>query len=413
VGLYIKKMATMKNNINFFSFIKLSFAALVTFSLLACSGNDEGEDTEIPKPPTEPSLSKIDWNLAADSCSDKLVELFWLKDKHFFCETQTGTGFQYWHQAHALDGLIDTYLRTKKSSYKQLINDWYEGVKIRNAKDDEPGWNLEFKNDYIDDMEWIALSMVRAYEATNDDRYKVKAVELWGFIKTFWDETYVGGGISWKQRLPHYKNACSNAPACILACWMYNMNNDGADKEMALKIFNWMYNTLYNSSTGAVYDAAIDNGTAGVDINKDANSYNQGTFIGVALELYKITKEAKYLGYAKTAANFTIEKKVSSEKIMLGDPNMNNSIFNGIFIRYFAQLIMNDGLDSSTRNNYINFLNKNAETAWEKGLTKEKVIFDYDWNKSPTGGYTYMPYQLNGCFLIEARALIDKYPKEK
>lgn len=95
-----------------------------------------------------------------------------------------------------------------------------------------------FRNDYYDDMEWNALAILRAYQATGDDKYKAAALEIWEFIKQGWNDN-AGGGISWVEGQEYSKNACSNGPACILAARLYQEFGDDEDKEWALKIYDW------------------------------------------------------------------------------------------------------------------------------------------------------------------------------
>lgn len=47
-----------------------------------------------------------------------------------------------------------------------------------------------------DDMEWIALTMIRLYEVTDENKYLETSQEMWNEIKTGWND-YAGGGIAW------------------------------------------------------------------------------------------------------------------------------------------------------------------------------------------------------------------------
>jgi predicted alpha-1,6-mannanase (GH76 family) len=88
-----------------------------------------------------------------------LIHLFWNADEHYFNYNNLGLkDFHYWPQAHALDVMVDAYLRTRDNLYKTTINDWYDGVKRKNGN--------TFFNIFYDDMEWNALAMLRAYQAT-------------------------------------------------------------------------------------------------------------------------------------------------------------------------------------------------------------------------------------------------------
>ncbi len=261
--------------------------------LVACSSDDD------PKPdPGEES--EINWSAAADSSSRALTNSFWnASGKYFNSDSNGDVNFQYWPQAHALDVLVDAYQRTGDAVYKNYIDQWFEGVKIKNGN--------TFKNDFYDDMEWNALAILRAYKATNDSKFKEAALQIWEYIKVGWNEN-AGGGISWVKGQEYSKNACSNGPACILAARLYQEFGDESNKEWALKIYNWEKSTLFNSNNGMVYDNI--NSETGV-IQKDwVFTYNQGTFIGSAVELYKIMGERAYLNDAALAADYTASSLV-------------------------------------------------------------------------------------------------------
>ena len=64
---------------------------------------------------------EIDWNAAADSVDNVLVERFMYKDRGIFnrlsdLQDPESNGNNYWGQAHAMDVIIDAYLRIRNSS---------------------------------------------------------------------------------------------------------------------------------------------------------------------------------------------------------------------------------------------------------------------------------------------------------
>ena len=102
-------------------------------------------------------------------------------------------------------------------------------------------------------MEWNALAILRAYQATGEQKYKDAVLEIWQDIKTGWNEQ-AGGGIAWKKDQLYSKNACSNGPACILAARLYQEFGDEEDREWASRIYDWEKSTLFNANNGAVAD---------------------------------------------------------------------------------------------------------------------------------------------------------------
>lgn len=352
------------------------------------NGDDNGnEDTS------------IDWQAAADQSSNSLTSNFWNSSgKYFNTDNGTNTNFQYWPNGHALDVLVDAYERTGNPTYKTFIEDWFVGVKARNGNT----WD----NEYYDDMEWNAIALLRAYKATNDTKYKDAVLELWGYIKQGWNDN-AGGGIAWRKAHPWSKNACSNGPAAILAARLYQEFGDEEDKQWAINIYNWQKSTLVNLNTGAVWDN-INSNTG--EIQKDwIFTYNQGTYIGAAVELHKIFNEISYLNDAVLAANYTMSSLIESS-IIKSEGTGDGGLFKGIFIRYFTQLILQERLKQTDFRRYIQFITFNAETLWNDGRYKPATLFSPNWRESP-GSVTGLTEQLSGCMLIEAMALLDNEGK--
>ena len=340
--------------------------------------------------------TEIKWNDAANKSSNALITSFWNNGGQYFnTDNSRNTTFQYWPNAHGLDVLIDAYLRTNDNSYKSYFDKWYVGVKSKNGN--------SWKNEYYDDMEWNALALLRAYKATNDTKYKDASLELWGYIKEGWNDN-AGGGITWKKGMEYSKNACSNGPAAILAARLYQEFGNEDDKEWAFKIYNWQKSTLVNLNTGAVWDNINSNSG---EIKKDwVFTYNQGTYIGAAVELHKITNEKSYLIDASLAADYTLSSLVENS-VLKSEGTGDGGLFKGIFIRYFTQLIIQGRLDKPVRDRYLQFINFNAETLWINGTNTQGILFGPNWRMKP-GSSTGLTEQLSGCMLIESMAFLQK-----
>lgn len=255
-------------------------------------------------------------------------------------------------------------------------------------------------------MEWIALTMIRLYEATDDNKYLQTAQEMWDEIKTGWND-YAGGGIAWTHDQPWSKNACSNGPASLIAARLYNINGSEEDLQWGIKIYNWEREKLFNPATGAIYDNV--NGETG-ELNMLSLSYNQGTFLGTAYELYKITGEESYLKDARKAANFGISNSSmidTGNNLLRDEGDGDGGLFKGIFMRYYVQLIMEPNLDPIYKKKFITFFNNNAETLWRKGINKLDLLYNTNWAMNNSGN-NHLTTQTSGCTLIEAKALFDK-----
>lgn len=340
---------------------------------------------------------KVNWQSAADSSSSKLIANFWNASEKCFNYQSNGTlDFQYWPQAHGLDVMVDAYNRTGATIYKTTINDWYVGVRARNGQ--------TFYNVFYDDMEWNALAMLRAYETLNDEKFKTAAMDLWTDIKTGWNDM-AGGGIAWKKDQLYSKNACSNGPASIIASRMYRLFGDAADKQWAIDIYNWEKENLFVPASGIVYDNMDGRNN---EITRWIFTYNQGTFLGAALELYKITGDKSYLNDAQKAADYTLSNLVNSNDLVLkSEGTGDGGLFKGVFVRYFTQLIMLPDLKDAVRKRYVQFLAHNGKALWMEGTDKQHVLFAPYWKEKPSGTVD-LSVQLSGCMLLESLALLKE-----
>ena len=125
----------------------------------------EKEDTATADPPGGGgNTPTYDWNKIADSAQLSL-NYFWSASGKFYLSSNTSADWaQYWPNAHALDVLVDAYLRNPLPAIKARMDDFLIGVKVKNGN--------SWLNFYYDDMEWMALACLRAYEATNDVEFK-------------------------------------------------------------------------------------------------------------------------------------------------------------------------------------------------------------------------------------------------
>lgn len=374
-----------------------AFVALTT-NLTACNNI---EDTYF----YENNTSNIKWNEVADSATNALVEHFWHKDKHYFVynsdEFDTTTDPGYWPQAHAMDVIIDAYQRTHDQKYANMFGLWYEGIKKVNSFRGASG----YENNFYDDSEWIALTLLRLYDVTKEERYLTTAKQLWTWIKTGWNDL-AGGGIAWESiQHMHSKNACANGPAAIIAARLYKITNEKEYLDWALKIYNWEKATLFNPATGAIYDNI--NGNTNV-IDKTTLSYNQGTFVGAAFELFKITGEQAYLNEARKAAFYCISNASMLDlgnNILRDEGNGDGGLFKGIFMRYFALLIQEPTLDEGYKKKFTTFFNNNVAVLWQKGTNKQTLMMGPNWANA-IKGTNQLTSQTSACMAIEAKATL-------
>jgi len=363
------------------------------------------EDNPIPlRDPNTSGGQQINytWEKTADSLQLSTYNNY-LGSNGTFVENNTGSNtFHYWPNAHALDVLVDGYLRTKDANYVTKMKALLQGIKVKNGN--------TYNNVFNDDMIWLALSSLRAYEATNDQEYKDVAKYLWGIIKLSWSDNVFGGGITWKQDTPRQKNAVSNAPAAIIALRLYAIENNPEDLVWAKKIYEWQKNNLVDPVTGIVWDNISEQNNV-VVTNKDwVFTYNMGTWIGAALRLYNVTNDPVYLNDAlKSGRSVLVSPKLLSQGLLRDEGQGDGGLFKGILVRYFTELIAHPAISSTDRKNFANFLKYNAQTLYRYGISRPTMFCGNNWKVAPVvGAKTDLTTQLSGVMLIEAAAKLNK-----
>lgn len=384
------------------------------FILFALASCEKYIDPGTSSGNVEQDFYPINWSAAVDSSTNSFVARYWNTTYHVFNNTYNGDiqWNDYWPEAHGLDVLVDAYLRTKSDKFKQAIYDFYEGVRKKNWYSDN------WENDFYDDMGWHCLAHMRALEATGDQRYAQSSKDLWSWITLGWTD-YQGGGIKWRKEsddLHEAKGLPATGPAGVIAARRYKMypnemNRGLNNLEWAKKIYNWMKYNRTILSSGRIFEDITN--------TKSDYSYDVGTYLGTALELYDITKDTVYLNDAVRITNYEITHNINTTYGVLTDygeqagaGNGNDvNLFKGIFVRYFTILIQNPDLHAEDRTRFIAFLKKNAEYLWEEGTQKTPDIkFSYSWWKNPGEGEIWgdLRSAISGATTMEAMALLSE-----
>lgn len=214
-----------------------------------------------------------------------------------------------------------------------------------------------FFNKFNDDIAWAVLAFTRGYLITGNSNFLSVAKNNWdAMYARAWETNFTGGGLWWNTD-NMYKNAAVNGPAAIGACMLYQIYGDASYLDKAKAIYAWERQVLFNTGNGAIADGINTNSS----INFDATTYNQGTFIGAANLLYRITGLPYYYQDAMLAGKFTQNNMSSAAGIMPEySSNTDLSGFNGIFARWMGRFAR----DQDVWPSFGPWLTTNANAAW-------------------------------------------------
>lgn len=368
---------------------------MIWIALAVCSCSKKNDPITPPKT-VDTTVKGVTYNYSslADSLQNTTYSAFISANGNYYIQNNAGnTNFNYWPNAHMLDVLTDAYLRTQSVVYSQRMKTLLNGIKITNGGG--------YPNEFYDDMGWLANASLRDYTITHDADYLNVAQQLYTEIKGG-SNTIAGGGIAWQRSQLYYKNIPSTGNATILAARFYELQNKPEDLALAKSLYNWMKNNLVNPTSGVVLD--------GINRNQDGQvdnwifTYNQGLFIGSAVELYNITKDPMYLQDAiRTANNEIADPNLTVNGILKNEGQGDGGLFKGVVVRYLTLLVELSDLDATNKAKYANFLQMNAESLSAKGISRPSMMISPDWTKLPSGS-TDLTTQLSGVMMIEAAA---------
>jgi predicted alpha-1,6-mannanase (GH76 family) len=251
------------------------------------------------------------------------------KGRTYFATDTSGGYADFWKQAEMIEMVEDAYDGTHDPAYEQMIVDletqcrWYYGKVWTNRI-----WN--------DDITWAVIAALRAYEITGDKQYLTLAqTNFDAMYARAWTSEF-GGGMWWTTQQTQ-KDVTTTAPAAIAACMLFKDAHDPAYLAKAKRMYAWVRATLYDARTGAVYDNVSHkpNGKGSV-VATTQFTYNQGTFIGAADLLFRLTGQRSYYEDALRTMRHT-RSSLTNHGILQSESqggNVNGGGFKGIFVRH-------------------------------------------------------------------------------
>lgn len=319
---------------------------------------------------------------------------------------------RYADQLRALYENADYYLGTfTLTSYTQTKEWTVYGVHRSATKGNAKVAGIE---NVYDDQMWLVRELVESYNLTGETHYLELAEYLTEYVLDGWDCTFDEegneiGGIPWG---PGYvsKHSCSNGPMVSPLVWLHELYK-GKDDEVthryidpddrktrktvqmkkseyyllfAEKIYDWqkkhlmheegVYSDMMGGCTPGKPELEIIDGVAyrkGIICTDRVGrplTYNSGTMLSGAADLYRATANQKYKddGTALSEATFAYfaKKDREVEGYYSYDIDGFNNWFNGVLMRAYVDFYPVYG----TVDSYIDTFQKNLDYGYEQHL---------------------------------------------
>lgn len=312
-----------------------------------------------------------------------------------------------WPYSGVLSGTVSLYKETKNQKYLTLLEEqilpglekYWDTTRTPSAYQSYPVF-AGHSDRFYDDNVWLALDFCSLYESTQDQKYLDKALQLYDFIFSGWDEQ-LGGGIYWCEQKKGSKNTCSNAPTAVLCARLSEITKNNMYLEKAKETYEWTKKNLLDPSDQVYWDNVSLSGK----ISEAKYTYNSGQMIEAAVRLYRITQNKAYLDDAQKTAEGTYKHFVKELQTKNGlQPFYPYSPwFNVILFRGLKLLYETDGNEK-----YVQTMINNAKYALENTLD-ENQLFGKSWYKKNDNKYKWL---LDNACMIELFAESASFNKQ-
>lgn len=240
---------------------------------------------------------------------------------------------------------------------------------------------------FYDDNVWIGLDMVDLYIQTRETRFLEKAIMVWNYLMTGYDET-CGGGIHWRE-IPATatKHTCSTAPTVVMACKLYQLTKEDKYLDRAIQLYQWLKDVLQDPEDYLYWDNVNNE----MEVSKEKFTYNSGQPMQAACLLYQITGDMQYLADAQHIAQSAYERwfipfnsDVLEESFRILEPG--HVWFQAILLRGYLELYKID-----KDRTYVTAYEKTLTHAWLTDCRNKKTSL---LNDDFRGGTTQTSWKL-------------------
>ena len=341
----------------------------------------------------------------------------------------------------------DRYFSSYSALLSDLVDQlvWYEGTYELTSYTQTKTWtvygvnrastpgkaSVEGRENVYDDQQWLLRELIEAYRLTGETMYLEKAEYLASYVLDGWDTTLDAGGneyggIVWG---PGYytKHSCSNGPFVSPLVWLSEIYKGRTDEVeyryiekgghratrmmnkseyylmYAEKVYNFQRTRLYNKTYGVYYDMLGAKGAGGDNIcyetvdgvryrghnveeyaGGEAYSYNSGTMLSGAADLYRATGKQNYMDDMKSLSSsaflYFAKKSTSVPNHYEYDVTGFNNWFNGVLLRGWVDV----SAHYSNVSLNIGTFQSNLDYAYSKFLKEDTLppSLLYGWNSS-------------------------------
>lgn len=253
----------------------------------------------------------------------------------------------------------------KQAAVDIVSNTYDKSRNLAGAKD--------WKNDFYDDMGWWAMAWIATFDLTGDLKYLNTAKDIFEDMTGGWT-TPCNGGLWWNKEKTSIAAISNELFLSVGASLANRVPAQERDHYLnwAQMEWDWFLNSGLINDQGLINDG-VDHISCKND-GKTTFTYNQGVVLAGLSELARAKSDGGYIGHAYNIANAAINKL--SDNGILTEPvpgplDIQSAQFKGAFVRGLATLNENERQQS-----FVDFLMKNADSAWNQDKVNGGVIPD-------------------------------------
>ncbi len=278
----------------------------------------------------------------------------------------------WWTSANQLETVIDYSRETGDTTYFSEIDNTF--VKNDANNFDQFG--------YYDDDGWWAITWVKAYDLTHQQKYLDMAKTIFTRMSGAWDSK-CGGGIYWAGTKAganafKNKNAIPNELFLQLAARLHlrtpGDSGAGSYLDWAQREWAWFKGTGMITSKNQVVDGLTDLTTCAA--SGPVFTYNLGVLVGGLVDLAASTGDTTLLDEASAIAHATMTLMADPNGILNEAPCGGDICvqFKGVFMRNLAYLYR-----ASPLSEYQIYMRHQSDNLWNTSVKNAQNEFGYEW----------------------------------